>query len=164
MLTKLSLPVLFLSMLVGCGSDDSRSIALDAPSCVDQAVTMAVTTLASYACEEHFRATLMVTNGSCAPVTVSNIMIAGVVTGSTGNCTPPAAATYPPMVATVGSKQTATVLDLTGGQFCCFQMACPADFTCDESYTFTVNSSAGALTQMADARLNLESCTVICGQ
>lgn len=66
------------------------------------------------------------------------------------------------MVATVGSKQTVTVLDLTAGRFCCFNTACPVDFACDEEYTFTVVSSGGTLTQMAPTHLDLGSCDEIC--
>jgi hypothetical protein len=89
-------------------------------------------------------------------------MVTGTVTPGGSNCTPLPDRTYQPMVASVASKKTATVLDLTGGKFCCFNMACPATFSCDEEYTFTVVSSAGTLTQMAPTHLDLDACTEIC--
>jgi hypothetical protein len=41
-------------------------------------------------------------------------MVTGTVTPGGSNCTPPPDRTYQPMVASVASKKTATVLDLTG--------------------------------------------------
>ncbi len=129
-------------------------------ACVPGAVTVSVVTPVTYACHEPFRATLAVANGSCAQLTVQSIAIAGTVT--TGNCTPPGPGTFKPTEATVEAGATTTILDFTGGNFCCTSPGCPASFQCDEHYTFTLTTSAGDLTATGDTHLSLDSCDEIC--
>jgi hypothetical protein len=134
-----------------------RDAAVDA--CVGGAVTVAVAAPATYACHEPFKAMVDVTNQSCQPVTIQRVLLTGVVTS--GSCAPPGPGTYNPAVTSVAKGQTARVLDLTGGQFCCTN-ACPATFMCDERYTFTVETSAGMLTGSTMAHLDLGGCDQIC--
>ena len=148
---------------LGCGNNDSARHIKDAPCTQGGTATLTVTGPAAYACHDPFRATFQITNTGCETLSVSSVTVAATVTSSTGNCSAPAMSTYNTTVTAVPPASTVTVLDLTGGMFCCLTMACPANFTCDESYTYTANTSAGTLTQTGmPVQLNLQSCNQIC--
>ena len=141
--------------LGACGK--SRELA---DACVAKEVTLAVTGPDNYTCHQAFRATFSVTNGSCGPITIQSVSLVGNVTS--GTCAATGVNTYTPTVTTVDAGQTATVFDLTGGDFCCMTTNCPTPFMCDETYTYTVDTSAGSLIQMASDHLDLGGCDVIC--
>jgi hypothetical protein len=131
-----------------------------ADACVASEVTLAVTTPQSYACHDPYKATLMVTNGSCETITIDSITVSAVVTS--GPCGPPAPGTYTPMVTTIAPHTTATVLDLTSGPFCCGAPGCAAQMSCDETFTYQVPTSAAGLMATADAHLDLGGCDTVC--
>jgi hypothetical protein len=144
--------------LAACGGDTVKHIT---DSCVSGGSnTLEVTTASSYACHAPFMASFTVTNASCEDLTITSAEVTGVVTGG-DNCTPPPDSMYPHMK-TVPAGSTEDVFDLTGGMFCCFEMDCPASFQCDESYTFTLQTSQGVLSAMGSAHLDLDGCDVIC--
>lgn len=76
-------------------------------------VTLAVTTPSSYVCDVDFQAAFAVTNGSCDPVTVTNIQLVDVV--SSGGCAAAATTSEPPTTGTVPAGATVTVLDFRVG-------------------------------------------------
>ena len=123
-------------------------------------VTVAVTSPATYLCHEPYKAKLVLTNGSCASVTVQNIAISGMVTA--GACSPPGPGNFNPVVSTVAAGQSVTILDTTTGPFCCTSPGCPASFQCDERFTLVVTSSAGMLTTTNMSHLSLDSCSEVC--
>ena len=151
--------LLALGVLAACGNDPVHHLG-DA-ACVQQVTdyTVALTTPAAYACHEPYKAKVVLSNDSCAPVTVADVKITGVVTS--GPCTPPPVSTYPTTF-TVAAHASNTVLDLTGGTFCCFQNACPTPFQCDEHYTIDIATPQGTITKTADVHLSLAGCDVIC--
>jgi hypothetical protein len=186
----LCVAVLVLGLGLGCGSPDTESNEMCGPNgtcpvgfecntvdrrcyrigtisgdaavdaCVAGAVTVAVTSPTGYACHEPFKATVDVTNLSCEPVTIQRVRLTGTVTS--GECAAPGPGSYEPTVTLVGRGQTARVLDLTGGRFCCAAQACPAVFMCDERYDFSVETSAGPLTASASTHLDLGGCDEVC--
>ena len=146
--------------LAACGDDGVHHLA---PSCVaNGTVTASATTPPMFACHEPFTSVLVLDNPSCDDVTIGAIELVGTVTGGDA-CAPPPDSMYQSKVATVAANTGATILDLTGGEFCCMTMACPASFQCDESYTFTVMTSAGAIsTPATTTHLDLDACDEIC--
>jgi hypothetical protein len=152
--------LLLVVLLVACSSDDDVRHVPDAPpdQCVDGEVTLATTTPAAYACHDPFTAKLTVTNGSCSPLEVQSVRVSAVVTS--GACAPPGAGTFPG--ATIAAGEEGTVLDLTGDAFCCTSPGCPAQFQCDETFTFDVMTSKGPLTATQAVHLSLDGCDVIC--
>ncbi len=143
----------------GCGNDQTNHLA---DSCIPGTITMNVTGPATYACHDPFKSTIDITNDSCDPITVSSIVITGVVTN--GSCTPPGPGNAHPMTATVNPDQTTDVLDFTGGEFCCTAPGpCPTPFQCDEAYTYTATTTSGAtITGSATTHLSLDGCDVLC--
>ncbi len=109
-----------------------------------------------------FLATVTVVNNSCDPVDIQGVTLSANVNSSTGNCTPPSAHTYQPAVNVVEPGQTKVVLDLTGGDFCCITNACPADFTCNETFTYMVTTGGDPVMATNSAQISLPNCTVIC--
>jgi hypothetical protein len=141
--------------LAGC---PEHHVLVDA--CVEKEVTMQVTSPATYGCHQPFQAKIQVTNGSCAQIQIQSVMVAGSVTS--GTCGAPGPGTYTPLVTSIESGQTATVLDLNGSEFCCGAPGCPAQFQCDERYTFQVQTSAAGLMQSVDTHLDLGGCPSVC--
>ncbi|HTJ47337.1 MAG TPA: hypothetical protein VL463_34800 [Kofleriaceae bacterium] len=129
-------------------------------ACVTKEVTLQVTTPIMYFCHTPFTAKLDVTNGSCAQIQVQSIAVTGVVTA--GTCGAPGPGNYPPLVQFIDPGATVTVLDLHGGEYCCGAPGCPAQFECDERYTFEVSTSAGSLMQSQDVHLDLGGCSSVC--
>jgi hypothetical protein len=156
---------LFSLALAGCNcGDDGRTTdaGVDAGVCVPSAVSMAVTTPNSFACHAKYTATFRVTNGGCAPLTVSALHITQ--TRTDGGCAPgPFSSQYLPTTASVSAGQTVTVLDLMGAPFCCAGSGCPADYSCQYRFDFTADTSAGMLTtSSAVGDLQLGGCTELC--
>lgn len=147
---------IYVAVLTGCGDDG----AAPPDACVSGSVTAQVTSPSMYACMEPFRAAVRVTNDTCAPITVRSIMVAGVVTA--GVCSPPGPGSYQPATATVAAGATVEVLDLSTGPFCCGAPGCPATLMCSETFTFTVDTTAGVVTDTASADLDLGGCSVVC--
>jgi hypothetical protein len=151
----------------GCGDDDTQTVVVDAGSpdaCTSSgSVMLDVTGPDAYACHESFKAKFTVTNNTCQTLTITSVRIAASVLSSTGDCTPPATSMNDAVVRTIGPGGTAVVQDITGGTFCCFDRACPADFTCDQKYDFSVVTSAGTFTDTVQPiHVNLQSCDVVC--
>jgi len=150
-----------------CGDDGVHHLG-DAPPCTPSPSTVTVDGLPSYACHDHYKAKVSITNNSCALMLVQSVKIsAGMVT--TGICGPSGAGTYP-AGATGGGQamlavgETAVVLNLTGNAFCCTAPGpCPTPLQCDESNTFDVVTNAGTFTSAASsAHLSLDGCTEVC--
>jgi hypothetical protein len=153
------LPLLFAGAAaasMGCGTD--------AP-CTPAPVTIAVTQPSAFACHVPYTAQFSMTNGSCAPVTISQVEITGVIGDHTAgtNCDPIADSKYTAdelNTATVGAGKTATFFNLTGGHFCCTGGTCPDPFVCDETFNFSVTTSAGVLTAPSlPGQLQMSGCT-----
>jgi len=152
--------VVLLVSLVACGGSDTSRHILDSCS-PGGSNSMALTGQASYVCHDPFKAKVTYTNNTCDPVVITGIKLSATTTSP--GCTPPGDYTYQPNVTgTVMPGTTATVLDLTGNSFCCFNMACPATFDCDEDYTMTVLTAGGDLSQMESVHLTLGGCDTIC--
>jgi hypothetical protein len=160
----MSRTVLFIALVAACGGGDDMSTNPIPDACSGGSVTLDVTGPSSYVCEQSFRATYTVTNGSCQTVTVSKVAVSSVVDGSSGgNCTPSGTAMYDPVVTSIAPGKHAVVQDLTGNSFCCFDTACPATFTCDETFTYTAQTSAGLLTKsLPSTHIDLSGCGTIC--
>ena len=127
--------------------------------CIPGQVSLAVTQVDTYACHDPYKASFVVTNGTCAPITVTSVTLTG--TTNPSQCTATGTDTYPlsPAV-TVAASSSATALALTGGHFCCNASPCPAMFTCNESFSFTAVTSAGTYSAPAqNATINLGGCT-----
>ena len=160
-----SLVVLGFVLLVtgcNCGDDVGRDAGVDGGNCsADGSVTLAVTTPTSFACHAQYTAGFAVVNGTCSPVTVSGIHL--VETRTDGGCSPgPFPFDYQPTVTSVAALSRATVLDLTGNPFCCTAPGCPADYTCQYRFDFSVTTSAGVLTASSTGDLALAGCTELC--
>jgi hypothetical protein len=149
---------LLLLSLVACGSEPVHRLA---DGCVAGAVTMTVAGPATYTCHQPFTSTITLTNDTCEPLSVTGITVSGTVTD--GSCTPPAAGSAA-VNKTVAVGASTAVFNYVGGDFCCFDTDCPAPFQCDESYTWTADTSAGTITGSGSAHLSLDSCDVICPQ
>lgn len=145
-------------VLAACGSDPIHHLG-DA-ACVQQLTdyTVALTTPTAYSCHDPYKAKLALANESCGSLGVTDIKIVGVVT--TGQCSPPGPGTFPGSVIAAG--KSSTILDFTGGPFCCIAPGCPASFQCDEHYTFTIDTPQGPITKAQDVHLSLDSCNEIC--
>lgn len=156
--------VLFVLLSTGCGDDSEpaadATMEAESTPCVDEPVTLAVSSPSSYACGVGFQAEVSVTNGSCASITIQAVEITATVTE--GLCAAAAPAGYPPAVASVGRGKTAVVLDLTADPFCCLAPGCPATLECDETFAFSVATSVGVLSSSVDAHLSLGGCGEIC--
>jgi hypothetical protein len=150
--------ILGLSILVACGNHGGNKLA---DACIPGGpVSATIVGPASYVCQAPYMATVTVVNGSCEPIAVQGITLSAVVT--TGACEPPSDFTYKPKVGMVEAGQTAVVLDLTGNEFCCINMACPTPFQCDETYTATVNTGGDPIVATNMTHLSLDGCDVIC--
>lgn len=165
--------MVFLLVAFGCGSEDDKGNVpapdanVPAPdACAAGTSTLAVVGPSSYVCHDKFRATFTVTNNSCQTLTIGKLAISAVVTGSMGGvCTPPGLSEYDPVVTSIAPGKTVVVQDITGGSYCCFGTVCPATFTCDQTYTYTVQTSAGELQQvMPGTHIDLGGCDTICAQ
>ncbi len=156
--------ILLAIVLTGCGDDAKSTIDASAETevapCVDEPVTLTVTSPSTYACGVAFAATVSVDNGSCKPITVQKVELTAAVTE--GVCEAAAPASYPPSTASVGRGKTVVVLDLATGPFCCRAPGCPATLECDETFTFTVTTSVGVLTSSVDAHVSLGGCGEVC--
>jgi hypothetical protein len=157
--------VAFSLALAGCNcGDDGRTndAGVDAGACLPSEVSLAVTTPNSFACHAKYTATFRVTNGGCAPLTVSALHVTQ--TRTDGGCAPgPFSSQYVPATTSVSAGQTATVLDLTGAAFCCTGSGCPTNYTCQYRFDFTADTSAGVLTaSSALGDLQLGGCTELC--
>ena len=134
MTRELRLVLMMLFAASSCGGDDEMATpTVDATPCVPGDTELAVTSPNAYACRESFEATVTLTNRSCASVTVQEVRIAAAVTS--GACAPAGPGTYTPMTTRVNHGQTATVLDLTGGAFCCLAPGCPSTLQDESSST-----------------------------
>jgi len=155
--------VVVLTLALGCGSDSDKSNGTP-DACSGGNVTVDVVGPTGYTCHQHFRATITVTNGTCQAITVGTVSISAEVTGSTGGtCTPAGLSTYNPVVTSIGAGRSSVVQDITGGAFCCFNTVCPATFTCDEAFTYSVVTSAGTVEKTLGAtHIDLSGCDVIC--
>jgi hypothetical protein len=151
--------VLFLSVLAACGDDGVHHLA-DAPPCTPTASTVQIVAPTTYTCQQPFMSKVSVTNNSCAPMTVTAVKLTAAVT--TGQCSPAGAGMYPPKQAKLAAGETAIVLDLTAGPFCCLSPGCPASFQCDEAFTFEAVTNAGSFTGVESSHLSLDSCQQIC--
>ncbi len=152
--------VLLLSALaVGCGDDGVHHLA-DAPPCTPAASTVQVMGSATYACQQPYMAKVSLTNLSCAPMTVTTVKLTAAVTN--GQCSPAGAGMYPPKQAVLSQGETAVVLDLASGPFCCLAPGCPASFQCDEDFRYEVVTNAGSFTSVSSSHLSLDSCSTIC--
>jgi hypothetical protein len=149
--------VAFAHLLAACG-DDGGGAPVDA--CTPGAVTAEVTSPATYACMEPFHAAVSVTNGTCASITVRSIMIGAQVTA--GVCGASGPGSYQPSTATVPAGATVEVLDLTTAPFCCGAPGCPATLECSETFTFTVDTTAGVVTDSVSSDLDLGGCSTVC--
>jgi hypothetical protein len=58
--------------------------------------------------------------------------------------------------------ETAVVLDLMSGPFCCLSPGCPAMLQCDESFTFEAVTNAGSFTGVTSSHLSLDGCPTVC--
>lgn len=158
---KVSIVVAFV-FVAACGGDDQVHHQPDAPvapdACGPSQVTIDVVAPVTYACHELFKSKVTLTNGSCAALTVSAIKLTTVVTA--GQCGAPGVGMYPGM--TVAAGQSAAVLDLTSGAFCCLSPGCPTPLECDEEYTFELTTPSGMLSAKKTAHLSLGGCDVIC--
>ncbi|MEO6775580.1 MAG: hypothetical protein ABI467_21645 [Kofleriaceae bacterium] len=144
------------SVLGACGDESARHI-LDA--CTNGSNSMTLAGQSSYVCHDPFKAQVTFTNDTCAPLVVTGVKLSAVTT--TGACVPPGDYTYPGR--TVGVGETTTVLDLTGGKFCCTAPGpCPATLECDETYTMTVQSAAGDIAKTETVHLSLGGCDEVC--
>ncbi len=64
---------------------------------------------------------------------------------------------------TLAVNETALLLDLTAGAFCCIAPGpCPTPFQCDEAFKFDVITNAGTFTGVVTPHLSLDGCTEIC--
>jgi hypothetical protein len=153
-----------LSLLFAGAAAASMGCGTDTP-CTPGPVTIAVTQPSAFACHVPYTAQFSMTNGSCAPVTISAVDITGAIVDSTPNttCNPIGDSHYTPAelnTATVGAGKTATFFNLTGGKFCCTGGSCPPTFVCDETFSFSVTTSAGILTAPSlPGQLQLSGCT-----
>ena len=145
-----------------CGSNDDEDNVPrpDASPCVPGTTEIAVTGPSAYQCRESFEATVMFTNRSCATLTVQEVRITAAVTS--GVCAPAGPGTYTPAVTSVAHSRTATVLDLTGGFFCCLSPGCPLSLQCDERFDVAVVTSGGTFNGSTSAHLDLDGCDVVC--
>ncbi len=145
-----------------CGDEGRADAGSDAGLCVPGAVSLAVTSPAAFACHAKYTATFRLTNGACAPVTVSALHITQ--TRTDGGCAVgPFTTNYQPTTTSVAAGQTATVLDLMGAAFCCTGTGCPTNYACQYQFDFTADTSAGTLTassQLGD--LQLGGCNELC--
>lgn len=146
-------------LVAACGDDPVHHLA-DAP-CVPQLsdYSIAVSGPTQYACHDPFKTEVILTNKSCEKFTATTVKLHTTVMN--GNCTPPGDATYTPM-AVVAAGDSGDLLNFTGNTFCCFQMACPATFECDELNTYTVATPAGDITGTYMSHQSLGGCDVIC--
>jgi hypothetical protein len=151
--------VLLVSALAACGDDGVHHLA-DAPPCTPTASTVEVTGPATYACQQPYMAKVSLTNNSCAPMTVSAVKLSAAVTS--GQCGPSGAGMYQPKQAKLAAGETAVVLDLTGGTFCCLAPGCPATLQCDEAFTFEAVTNAGSFSGVESSHLSLDGCPTIC--
>jgi hypothetical protein len=141
---------------IGCGTDTP---------CTPGPVTISVTQPPSFACHIPYTAQFSLNNGSCAPVTISQVEITGTITGETSGttCNPIGDSIYSASelnVTTVGAQHQATFFNLTGGHFCCTGGTCPQTFVCNETFNFSVTTSAGILTAPSQpGELDLSGCT-----
>jgi hypothetical protein len=141
-------------------TNSSGSVTQPVTVCVDQPVTFAVTTPSVYVCDAGYHAAFSLTNGSCGDVTVTSIQLSAVASG--GGCAPPSPGSYSPSVKTVPAGETLQVFNLEAGPFCCTNVACPPNYTCDQQYTFLADTSAGTLDAGAAVMLDLSNCDIIC--
>ena len=151
--------VLLVSVLAACGDDGVHHLA-DAPLCTPKASTVQITAPATYACQQPFMSKVLLTNNSCAPMTVTAVKISAAVTS--GQCGPAGPGMYPPMQAQLAVGETAMVLDLMSGPFCCLSPGCPAMLQCDEAFTFEAVTNAGSFTGVKSSHLDLDGCPTVC--
>ncbi len=158
-----TLSLVFVALLTGsCGGDDDNggTPTPDATPCVPGETEVAVATASEYACRQDFMATVMLTNRSCSNMVVSEVRIAAAVTA--GECGPAGPGSYTPTMAFVAHNQTATILTLTSGPFCCLAPGCPPTLQCDERFDFTVVTNNGMFMGSASSHLDLDGCDVVC--
>lgn len=154
-MTRVSLLVSLLASACG-SSNDSRHIE---DACVAGVNEATLTGPASYVCHDPFKSMVTFTNNTCASLKVTGVKLSAVT--SSGACVPPGDYTYPGNNVAAGG--TMTVLDLTGGMFCCTAPGpCPTPFQCDETYTLTVQTPAGDITKTESVHLSLDGCDVVC--
>jgi hypothetical protein len=145
------------TLLAACGGGNGHHLA---DACiVSGAVTASVTGPTTYACHDKYMATVTVVNNSCDPVAIQGIKLS---TTTSAGCTPAADFTYQPMVGTVPAGETQVVLDLTGGEYCCFQMACPTPFQCDSVSTFTIMTGGNPIVVSDMQHESLDGCDTVC--
>jgi hypothetical protein len=150
--------LLAIAVIAACGTDPVHHLP-DAQCLQAIADYVVATTMpGSFACHDPFKLKIDLTNNSCAGVRIEDVKLSGVVTS--GACTPPGATMFPPF--TVAQSATSSIVDFTGGPFCCFKMNCPASFQCDEQYTITIDTPQGPITKTTTAHLSLDNCDVIC--
>lgn len=151
---------LVLVLLLSCGDDGGVHHFGDAPPCTVSPSPVEIVAPTAYACNEPFKSTVSITNTSCAPLTVQTVKLTAAVT--TGQCGPAGAGMYMPKQKMLAPSESAVVLDLTSGPFCCTAPGCPATLQCDESFTFEVVTNAGSFTKVVSSHLNLDGCNVVC--
>lgn len=147
-------------LAAACGDDDGVHHLADSPQCTPLDSVVSVTAPTAYACHANYSSKVELTNNTCDPMTVTSIKLTPKVTS--GQCGPAGAGTYPPMKAMLNPHETAVVLDLMSGPFCCTSPGCPATLQCDESFTFEVTTNAGTFSQVSSAHLSLDGCDVVC--
>jgi len=69
---------------------------------------------------------------------------------------------YTPMQSQLALGETALVLDLASGPFCCLAPGCPASLQCDEDFTFEVVTNAGSFKSVSSSHLSLDNCPTVC--
>lgn len=141
----------------GCSGDDPEPIP-----CTERPVTLEVDATTSYMCGDGFESKVTIDNGSCETLTVGEISLVGVITGST-QCDPAVPSTYSPSVTSIPLGSRRTILDLRNtNPFCCRPPRCPNPYVCEERFTFEVETSAGTLTSSIAATISLGGCEELC--
>ena len=143
-----------------CGDDSRVHHFGDAPPCTASPSPVEIVAPTAYACNEPFKSKVSITNTSCEPLTIQTVKLSAAVTS--GQCGAAGPGMYPSRQMTLAPAETAVLLDLTAGPFCCTSPGCPATFQCDEAFTFMVVTNAGTFTKVVSSHLNLDGCGVIC--
>ena len=147
------------TLCFACGKSDGGHTTSDL--CAPSAVTLEVTTASNATCDP-YRAIFVLRNGSCDPVTVSEVDITGTFLGASP-CTSSGRSVYAPVVHTVAAKASATVQDIHADPYCCYSPGCTGPVSCGpEHYVFTATTSAGTLTYAQDVTITLGTCNPVC--